>query len=139
MNESINPKIEGELNVKQCKEGESKTIIPYFPLKDKVVVRCIFEESVLVVKEEDKIRRSQPTSVTVVAVGNEVHDLTIGDRVAYSFNASIEPIFFKNNDQSIKNKMSLVKDIIVSSGTSKIKMIEYYTMPLYSINGIITE
>lgn len=135
----VKSSIEGDISVKQCKEGESKTIIPYFPLKDKVVVRCVFEESVLVVKDESKIRQSQPVSITVVAVGNEVHDINIGDKVAYSFTATIEPIHFKTNDQSIKSKMNLVKDNIMLSPTNKIEMIEYYSLPLYAINGIITE
>ena len=140
MNKIPTSPVEGVIKTRECVTGVSKSKVPFFPLKDKVVVKAIFEESALVVKDEQKVRQSNPKYIEVVGVGNEVENLEVGDRVHISFNASIEPLTFEGNDQSIKRKMNLIKDIAVSkSTTSKINMIEYYIAPAYSVTGIMTE
>lgn len=131
--------IEGNVTTKECTKGISTSCIPFYPLKDKVIVKAVFEETALAVKEEKSILRSNPKHTIIVGVGNEVDDLKIGDHVHVSFNASIEPIIFKGNEQSVKAKINLLKDIITNTATAKISMIEYYVVPSYSINGIITE
>lgn len=140
MNKIPTSPVEGVIKIKECTTGVSKSKVPFFPLKDKVVVKAVFEESALVVKDEQKVRQSTPKYTEVVAIGNEVDNLEVGDRVHISFNASIEPLTFEKNDQSIKHKMNLLKDIAISKSTvGRINMIEYYIAPAYSVTGIMTE
>lgn len=138
-----------EIKTKQIqnKDGEvtlSRTKVPYFPLRDKLVVKAIFEESQLVVRSEEKIRQSNPKSSTIVGIGPDAVGLNFGDEVHVSFNATIEPITFKGNDKSIKKMQDLLSDKTLKitpleQSSRKVIMIEYYAVPYFVINGIKTE
>lgn len=129
------------------KNGEvlkSISKVPYFPLRDKLVVKVVFEESALIVRDESKIRQSQPKVTKVMATGPEVIGVSVDDEVHVSFNASIEPITFEGNVKSIKSMQDLLSDKKlklnpIEQGNRKVVMIEYYSVPLFAINGIKTK
>lgn len=135
-----------EVKVKEVKykNGDvlfSRTKVPFYPLRDKVVVRVVFEESALVVRDEQKIRQSQPKHTFVVGTGPETIGVEVGDEVNVSFNASIEPIEFKGNIKSIKSMQDLLSDKTlklnpIEQSNRKVVMIEYYSVPMFAINGI---
>jgi hypothetical protein len=119
-------------------DNNSVTSVPFYPLKDKVIIKAIFEESILVVKDEKSVRQSNPKLQIVVGYGDEVKNLRIGDVVKTSINSTIEPIEFEGNDKSIKKMMKEAMDVKPTPFNSNIKviMIEYYVVHLFSILGI---
>lgn len=121
--------------------GTAQTKVPFIPIRDKVIIKAIFEESSMIVKSEDKIRRANPKHQIIIGIGDKVDGLNIGDEVKVGFNASIEPLEFENNDKSIKTMMDLIGDPKIKlnpidAQQRKVIMIEYYIVPAISIVGI---
>lgn len=132
------------VSTREGKSGTIYSIVPYFPVRDKVVVRTVFEESIMALRDEAAIRKAEPISKTIVATGDEVDGLDIGDEVNVSFNATIEPIVFKGNKKTIKKMIAAITNTSVKfnpieAGVKNVRMVEYYSVPLFAINGVITE
>ncbi len=137
---------EFEMEYVDCKtrqrgEGTIFTKVPYYPLRDKVVVRNVYEETTIAIRDEASMRKAEPISTTVVAYGDEVHGIEIGDKVDIGFNASIKMIDFKENSRSVKKTIERVSNNrqIITADTKplRIKMVEYYVVQFISINGVI--
>jgi len=126
--------------VVERERGESKAVsrVPYIPIRDKVLIKAIFELSPLATIDEKTLRKENPKIAYVVGMGDEVQGLKLGDEVTVSFNANIEPIFFDENDKSMLAAMKKKSDIKLLAGTkpSKITIIEFYVVPFFAINGI---
>jgi hypothetical protein len=119
--------------------GTSKTLVPFIPLNDKVILRSVFEEGIMIVRDENSLAEASPKHTIVVGVGNDVHTVEIGDEVQVARNSNIERIFIDNNDKSIRNMHELLKDYKYNPITDKDKkaiMIEYYLVSAFQIVGI---
>jgi hypothetical protein len=129
---------------KEVKDGKIETIIPYFPLRDRVVVKTIFYKNVFDSFDPKEIVKSAPKKVMVVAKGEAVPILQIGDYVDLTFNATVDPIPFKENNKSVKVVTEIVKEYLnkfrdtltPADKLQPIKIIEYFSVPYYSIVGI---
>lgn len=121
------------------RKGKCFTTTTFVPIRDKILIKAVWEESPLVVKSEEKVRNTNPEYTIVVGLGDEVEGIKIHDEVGVGFNAVIEPVEFDNNDQSIKKKQELLGNIKLPQNSRKIYMVEYYCVPYNSILGIITD
>lgn len=117
--------------------GVCRTRTPFVPIRDKVLIKAVWEESPLVVKDENAIRKTEPKFTQVVGYGDEVRGLEIFDEVKVGYSATVESITFAKNEQSIKNKQALLKDIVLTSNAKSVYMVEYYCVPYSSIIGIM--
>jgi hypothetical protein len=118
---------------------QSKSITPFFPLKDKVLIKAIFEESSLVIKDEKSIRQSNPKYKLIAGIGPEVKGLSIGDSVEVSINSTVEPISFPDNSKSIRSIQSLISSVKlnpIEESKRKAVMIEYYVVHSFSVTGV---
>lgn len=117
--------------------GTCYTRTRFVPIRDKVLVKAIWEESPLIVKQEETIKKTNPKFIQVVGLGDEVRGIELFDEVKVGFNAVIEPIDFEENDQSINRKMKTLKDLVISKHANSIKLVEYYCVPYSAIVGIM--
>lgn len=118
--------------------GACYTRTRFVPIRDKVLIKAIWEESPLVIKKEDAIRKTNPKFAQVVGYGDEVRGLEIFDQVKIGYMATIEPVELEENEQSIAKKIALVKDITLDPKHIKnMYMVEYFCVPHSSILGII--
>ena len=142
--EEVNPIEFGTPKTRTRKDGTISTTVPFYPLRDKVVIKVVFKEPMGVIKKEEDIRRAEPLYQEIVAIGDEVAGVEIGDKVQVSFNYTIQPVNFKNNPKSISaiQKQQDAGKLLLTPSTKALKkytMIEYYVVPFASIEGIITE
>jgi len=119
------------------RSGTCYTRTRFVPIRDKVLIKAIWEESPLVVKKEEAIRRTNPKLTQVVGVGDEVRGLEIFDEVKIGFSATIEPVEFPENNQDIKTKMNTLRDIVPLKDAKSIHLVEYYCVPYSSIVGVM--
>ncbi len=117
--------------------GTCYTRTRFVPIRDKVLIKAIWEESPLVIKQEEAIKKTNPKFTQVVGLGDEVRGIEVFDEVRVGYSAVIEPIEFEENDQSIKKKMGVLKDLAITKDAKPIFLVEYYCVPYSSVIGIM--
>lgn len=118
------------------------SLVPYFPLGDKVVIRQTYEESIALIRDEKSIREMEANETVIVATGPSTFGVNIGDKVDVSLVNGVKAINFEGNNKSIKNMHNLLKEVKMNPielNSRKVFMIEYYIVPLFAINGILDE
>ncbi|KAF5080391.1 hypothetical protein DSECCO2_120330 [anaerobic digester metagenome] len=124
-------------------ECKSVSLIPYYPLRDKVIIRNKFvipRIQMAGLKIDNFIKTAKVSSV-VVGIGDEVRGIELGDTVHVGYSAIIESIDFPNNEKSLIKIMELYNANTscmnnVDSSKSSIIAYEYYTVPASAIHGI---
>ncbi len=110
----------------------------FVPIRDKVLIKAVWEENPLVIKQEEAVRKTSPKFTQVVGMGDEVRGLEIFDEVKIGYMATVEPIDLQENEQSIKKKISLLSNTTIDPKTNKnLYMVEYYCVPHSAILGIM--
>ncbi len=118
--------------------GACYTRTRFIPIRDKVLVKAIWEENPLVIKQEEAVRKTSPKFTQVVGFGDEVRGLEIFDEIKIGYMATIEPVYLEENEQSISKKIKLLENISIDpKANKKLYMVEYYCVPHSAILGIM--
>lgn len=117
-------------------KSQAQTCIPFTPRPYQVVIECTFEVSILNITNQDVISQLQPSKTRVVAIGEGIHDLEIGDDILIASSKALNLVDFKWNNQSLKTKQDIHtkgKGII---GSGSITAKEYFITNDSNILGV---
>lgn len=116
--------------------SQAVTCIPFIPRAYKVVLECTFEISVLNLTNPDVIKELVPIKTKVVAIGEGISDLNIGDDVLIASTQQLSLVDFKWNNQALKVKQNVHESGHAIIGCGSITAKEYFITDSNNILGV---
>lgn len=117
-------------------KSQAQTCIPFTPRPYQVVIECTFEVSILNITNPDVISQLQPKKTRVVAIGEGIHDLEIGDDILIASSKALNLVDFNWNNQSLKTKQNIHTQGKGIIGSGSITAKEYFITNDSNILGV---
>ena len=117
-------------------KSQAQTCIPFTPRPYQVVIECTFEVSILNITNQDVISQLQPKKTRIVAIGEGIHDLEIGDDILIASSKALNLVDFNWNNQSLKTKQNIHTQGKGIIGSGSITAKEYFITNDSNILGV---